>query len=206
MVPLPNIVKPVGPNTDSSAPKTADLPLTGFESVSAKGNCEVTITNGEPKVTVECNEKSFDKIKVTTAGKELVITADGVDAAKAIVTVSAPALTSFSTGSNIMGHIKDYKAPALTVATKDMSMIDGNGGVDSLTATADGSSSLRLKLLEAKSANVTATGRCFVELKVSDSCIATASGSSVVTVDGNPKTFEKHASDKAIINKPRSAQ
>lgn len=198
------ISKPVGPNTDTSAPKTAELNLTGFESVNAKGSCEVTITIGEPKVTVECNEKSFDKIKVTTSGKELVITADGVDAAKAMVTVSTPALTSFSTGSNILGHLKDYKAPALTVATKEMSMIEGTGGVDTLTATADGSSSIRLKTLEAKSANVTASGKCFVELKVTDSCVATASDTSVVTVDGNPKTFEKHATGQAIINKPRT--
>lgn len=201
--PMPTIVKPVGPNTDTSAPKTADLNLTGFETVTAKGTCEVTITSGEPKVTVECNEKSFDKIKVTANGKELVITADGVDASKALVTVSGP-VTAFSTGSNIMGHLKDYKGEQLTLTTKDMSLIDGNGSVDTLNTTSDGASSLRLKAFVAKNANVTASGKCFIELNVSDSCIATASESSVVTVDGNPKTFEKHASDKAIINKPRS--
>lgn len=202
--PMPtNITKPVGPNTDTSAPKTADLNLTGFETVTAKGNCEVTVTTGEPKVTVECSEKSFDKLKVAASGKELSITADGVDAAKALVTVSGP-VTGFSTGGNVLGHLKDYKGASLALTTKDQSMIDGNGSVDELNATSDGASSIRLKALVAKNAKVTASGKCFVELNVSDNCNATGSDNSVITVDGNPKAFEKHPSGQAIINKPRS--
>jgi len=200
---MPAIVKPTGPNTDSSTPKTADLNLTGFETVTAKGNCEVTVTVGEPKVTVECSEKSFDKIKVTASGKDLVITADGVDAARAVVTVSGPALTAFSTSANIFGHLKDFKGAQLTLTTKDQSMIDGNGSVDVLNANAEGASSLRLKAFVAKTANVNASGKCFVELNVSETCIAKGSDTSVTTVAGNPKTFEKHATGQAIINKPR---
>lgn len=192
------------PSRDASPSKTADATIAGaFDGLSVAAPLEVDVTvGGDTKVTVDCNEKSFDSIKFEVKDTILNITSKpGFNAAKAKIQIVTPTLTSLETANTSLVKVVGISGPSLNVVTGGLSSVELSGAADNLNLTTTGSSLAKLKGVESKTAAVTSSDSSVAELKCTEAVSANASGQSVINISGLPrKVNKKKESNKSFIN------
>lgn len=195
---------PVNPDSDNSPSKSAEANgvTETFDKVNINATLQTDITVGQPsKVTVDCNQNSFDQIKFEIKEGTLNITTDkNFKAARAKVIVSMPTLVAVSSQGNAIVNVTGVTGANFAVSLSGMSSLDVKGEADNVVVSIGDSCLARMKGLTSKQATITSSGKGVVELKCLDRLIATSSGDSVVTVFGMPRKVTKNKTQRSIIN------
>ena len=179
-------------------------PDANFKEIKA-GNAVVLIISVQEQfgVTVEGEEKLFKDVKTSVEGETLVIKTGGNISGenKVRLKISMPELGRLELWGASEAIVKDVKSNSLKIQAGGTSMVKIDGETKSLTANADGSSSIDAENLKAEKAEARAAGASEITLSVSDDLYAEAYGASTVFYVGEPKNLRQDKAGAGEIRK-----
>lgn len=115
------------------------------------------------------------------------------------VIVATPALHELDVEGASTVDVRGVSGERFDVELEGASVVDLRGEVQTLDADVEGASTLRANELTAHTAEIEASGASRVEVSVSDSLRAEASGASTIRYRGEPGTLKPHVSGASTI-------
>lgn len=176
----------------------------------------------EPSLVLRTDDNLVDRVQVDLQAGELSIMLDGsvLDATlEAELTLPSDALSSIEmsgaasiTGTEALSAdqlVVDVSgagraflvvaADSLSVRAEGASLVNLSGTASALDAEAVGASSLKMAQLTTEMADVTAEGASTIELSVSETLTARATGASNVRYSGEPESVERDVSGASSV-------
>lgn len=182
------------PAKDRSKVIKKEYKVKSFDSVDVKGGFRAILKQGGgPKVVVECNANSIDKVKVAVdKGTLKVYTAPNFNASAAALEITVPKLTRLNTSGFVTARVVQHKGGKLEITSHNNCTVESTGTVDKLLVNCDGKAYLNLNKLRARDCVANVADKSFAKLYASGTISASAKGESVINVSGNPKVLKKN--------------
>jgi hypothetical protein len=180
--------------------------LTGFESISANGAIELTVTVGEKEsIDIQGSEERVKDLDVRVTDGELVLEDKssglfGGHSGKLHVTVTLPALTALQINGSGGATVTGVKSEKLALSINGSGSIEVSGTADDCTVSINGSGDVEAKGLATKEATVSIAGSGDVDVSASEDLTVNIAGSGDVTYYGDPKVT-KQVGGSGDVNK-----
>jgi len=182
---------------------SVDRELSDFQSISLLGSIDVNIINSNAtSCTVVGDDNIIEHVKTEINNNTLKIYIDKNYTSKKELAVNLSVMKIDEVSVSGSGDIKfkDYKDDKLSLKISGSGNISGNGTVETLIGTINGSGDLLLKKLHSKSSKININGSGDAELWVSNSLIAKINGSGDISYYGNPENVESKINGSGEIN------
>lgn len=173
-----------------------------FHAIQCSGTSNVFVTvGGEQSVSVTFDDNLLEIVRTEVSDGKLRISTDG-NYSSSIgmkVEISVPSLDEVIASGVSEINVDNASSPKFNVTVSGVGKAKIVGEVDQLDVSASGTSSAKLADLKAKLVTVDTSGTSGAEVFATDSVDADASGTSNISVFGNPTSFEKDTSGVANI-------
>lgn len=192
--------QPTVQGSGKRASETRTVPA--FRRIDLAGSGKLTVTAGAPqKVQVEIDDNLLPLVTTKVENGTLRIgTKGGYRSERGLrVTVMAPVVEGVAITGSGSAAITGVSGPRFAAAVSGSGSIEASGSADAATATIDGSGSVQLQNLRARSATVQIAGSGRIEVNATDSVAASIAGSGDIAYAGNPKTVTKSVAGSGRI-------
>jgi len=177
--------------------------VTGFNSVDVSSVFQVEITAQKDfAVEIEADDNLLPLIKTAVAGGVLKISAEQkVSPSSPIrVHIYAPDIETLEVSGAANVVLNDIDNQALSVDSSGASKIKITGETAKLTVDVSGASKVEAEDLNTEDADVDASGASHINVNVTGSLRADASGASRIVYSGKPKNLEKKTSGASSVS------
>ncbi len=189
------------PAKDNSSVTKKEFKVGSFDTVNIKGGFRAILKQGSgPKVVVECNKNSLEKVKVGVKDGALnIYTAPNFNASAAALEITTPKLARLNTSGFVTARVLQYKGGNLEINGHNSSTVESTGSVDKLLVSCDGKAYLNLNKLISKECVANVADQSFAKLYASNTISASAKGKSVINVSGNPRVLKKNIASTSFF-------
>lgn len=186
----------------SGIAKTEVRTVEAFHAISVGGTSDVTVTvGGEQSVSVTFDDNLLEIVRTEVSNGMLRISTNG-NYSTSIgmkVEISVPTLDEAKVSGVSQLNIEGVNGSAFELDISGVSSAEIVGTVDQLDVSVSGTAKAKLNKLISKSVTVDTSGTSSAKVFATDSVNADASGTSNITISGNPTSVKQDTSGVADI-------
>jgi hypothetical protein len=177
---------------------------TGFNEVEVSGVFQVEIVAGkEYSVEIQADDNILPLIQTKVHGETLQIELEQSvkPRSEMIVRLTAPNIERVRSSGAAKINASGIKNEQFSVDTSGASKITLSGETAKLNIDVSGASKIDAEQLSASAVNIDSSGASKIAVNAANEIRTEASGASVITYTGDPKTVDNHASGASSITK-----
>jgi hypothetical protein len=178
--------------------------VAGFREVEVSGVFQVEIVAGKDySVEVQADDNILTLIETKVNGETLQIElAQSIKPkSEMIVRISAPNIERIQSSGAAKITASGIKNEQFSIDTSGASKINLSGETAKLDIDVSGASKIDAEQLSAAAVNIDSSGASKIAVNATNEIRTQASGASVITYTGDPKTVDNHASGASSITK-----